>query len=132
HAQGKDATMKYAPDITPSSGNVFADLGLDDADELLVKSELAWRIAEQIRASGMTQAQIAAELGIDQPRVSDLLRGRLRRFSLDRLLKLANAAGLDVTINLEPRADVGRPGRTRVGRPLASLPIGAPEGAARR
>ncbi|MBA3413846.1 MAG: XRE family transcriptional regulator, partial [Chloroflexia bacterium] len=72
--------------FTQSSGNVFADLGLDDADELLPKSELAWRIAERIQARGLTQKQTAAELGIDQPRVSDLLNGRLRRFSLARLL----------------------------------------------
>jgi predicted XRE-type DNA-binding protein len=110
--------MSDSADITPSSGNVFADLALDDAEELLVKSELAWRIAERVRASGLTQAQIAAELGIDQPRVSDLLGGRLRRFSLDRLLRLANAAGLDATITLEPQATIGQRGRTSVSGSL--------------
>lgn len=113
--------MNESTDITPSSGNVFADLALEDANELLVKSALAWRITECVRASGLTQAQIAAELGIDQPRVSDLLRGRLRRFSLDRLLKLANAAGLDATIDLAPRADGERRGRTTVSGSLGSL-----------
>lgn len=97
---------------TPSSGNVFADRGLPDADELLPKSELAWRIAERIRERGLTRAQATAELGIDQPRASDLVNGRLRRFSLDRLLQLANAAGLDVTITVGAAAAPTGRGRT--------------------
>ena len=99
---------------TRSSGNVFADPGLAAAAERLPKSELAWRIAERIRARGLTQKQAAAELGIDQPRVSDLLNGRLRRFPLTRLLALANAAGLDVAITVAPTGAPTRRGRTIV------------------
>ncbi len=106
--------------FTQSSGNVFADLGLGDADELVPKSELAWRIAERIQAQGLTQKQAAAELGIDQPRVSDLLNGRLRRFSLARLLALANAAGLDVAITVVPTETPTCRGRTVVGGPSSA------------
>lgn len=106
---------------TRSSGNVFADLGLAAAAERLPKSELAWRIAERIRARGLTQTQAAAELGIDQPRVSDLLNGRLRRFPLTRLLALATAAGLAVAITVAPTEPSTRRGRTVVGGPSGAM-----------
>ena len=73
---------KVTPDrdaapIHASSGNVFADLGLEDADELLVKAELVRRIGSIIRHRHLTQVEAAKLLGIDQPKISALLRGRL-------------------------------------------------------
>lgn len=73
--------------VEESSGNVFADLGFPHAEEALAKSRLAQCIAEIIEKQHLTQVQAAALLGIDQPKVSKLLRGQLREFSTDRLFR---------------------------------------------
>jgi predicted XRE-type DNA-binding protein len=73
---------------TPSSGNVFADLGLPDAEQRLAKAELARQVASLIRERRYTQPAAARKLGIDQPKVSTLLAGRLVGFSLDQLVHL--------------------------------------------
>jgi predicted XRE-type DNA-binding protein len=70
---------------------------------LLVKSEIAARIASIIEKRGLTQARAAEILGIDQPSVSDLVRGRLRGFSSDRLFRFLNSLGHDVKIVIAPR-----------------------------
>ena len=101
--------MSRRPIHQESTGNVFADLGLDNADERLAKANLAQRISEQIARSGMTQQQAADTLGVDQPKVSALLRGRLSGFSTDRLLRFALAIGYDVDLMLhEPPASQPR------------------------
>jgi len=69
---------------TPSSGNVFADLKLPEADDLLAKAELAAKIIAEIQRRRLTQSQAAAILGIDQPKVSALKQGRLSGFSMPR------------------------------------------------
>jgi len=84
------------------SENVFADLGLPDPEERLTKAMLAIRIAELIEERGLTQMQAAARLGIDQPKISNLLRGRLRGFSTDRLMSFLNALDCDVIITIRP------------------------------
>lgn len=89
--------------VERSSGNVFADIGLSQSAEMLVKSEIAARIAAIIEQKGLTQMKAAEILGIDQPGVSDLVRGRLRGFSADRLLRFLNALGQDVKIVIAPR-----------------------------
>ncbi|TMQ69893.1 MAG: XRE family transcriptional regulator [Candidatus Eisenbacteria bacterium] len=89
--------------VERSSGNVFEDIGLGQSDELLVKSEIAARIAVIIEKRGLTQARAAEILRIDQPSVSDLVRGRLRGFSSDRLFRFLNALGQDVRIVIVPR-----------------------------
>ena len=89
--------------VERSSGNVFEDIGLGQSDELLVKSEIAARIAVIILKRGLTQARAAEILGMDQPSVSDLVRGRLRGFSSDRLFRFLNALGQDVKIVIVPR-----------------------------
>ena len=78
--------------VERSSGNVFEDIGLAQSAELLVKSEIAARIALIIEKRGLTQAKAAEILGIDQPSVSDLVRGRLRGFSSDRLFRFLNSS----------------------------------------
>ena len=75
---------------TESSGNVFADLGIENPEEALAKSELARQIAKLIKKKKLTQKQAAEILGIDQPKISALIRGRLRSFSLECLIRFLN------------------------------------------
>ena len=88
-------------DYTVSSGNVFADLGLPNAEELLAKAELAHKITILIRERGLTQAQAAKLLGVDQPKVSALIRGQLTGFSIERLMRFLLAFGQDIRITIE-------------------------------
>ena len=74
-------------EFTPSSGNVFADLNLPHADDLLAKAELAAKIIAEIQRRRLTQSQAAAILGIDQPKVSALKQGKLSGFSIERLMR---------------------------------------------
>ena len=92
--------MSEGPEYTTGSGNVFRDLGFPDADELLVKAELALEISRIIEHRDLTQAQAAELLGVDQPKVSALVRGRLDGFSLERLYRFLNSLGLDIQITL--------------------------------
>ena len=88
--------------ITRSSGNIFADLGLPDADHLLAKADLAIEISSIIEDRGLTQAEAAEIMGVDQPKVSALVRGRLDGFSMERLYRFLNALGRDVEIVVRP------------------------------
>jgi predicted XRE-type DNA-binding protein len=84
-----------------SSGNVFADLGVPNPEEALAKAELASKIASLLRERKLTQAKAAKLLGIDQPKVSNLLRGNLTGFSLERLMRLLLLLGQDIRIAVE-------------------------------
>ncbi len=86
--------------VTPSSGNIFADLGLKDADTLMAKSLLAIHIKRAIKARRLTQAKAADILGLDQPKVSAITSGRLDGFSTDRLFRFLNELGCDVQISV--------------------------------
>ena len=97
------ATHEDAPDVEASSGNVFADLGLANPDELLAKSGLAIAIRQLITSQGLTQAHAAERLGTTQPIISDLVRGRLDGFSIERLVRFLNALGQDVQIVVRPK-----------------------------
>ena len=90
--------MSRTEDVVESSGNVFADLGIAEAGEALAKAELARRIGEIIRSRRLSQVDAGKLLGIDQPKISSLLRGRLSGFSVDRLLRFLNALDRDVEI----------------------------------
>ena len=79
--------------VERGSGNVFADLGLPDADAHLVKAELVSRIDDMVRNRGMTQTEAARLLGLSQPDVSWLLRGDFREHSLERLFRLLTTLG---------------------------------------
>jgi predicted XRE-type DNA-binding protein len=83
-----------------SSGNIFADLGLPNADELLIKAELAHQISELIEVRQLTQTAAAELLGIDQPKVSALMRGKLSGFSVERLFRFLNALGNNVEVHI--------------------------------
>ncbi len=93
--------------VQSTSGNVFADLGLANSEELLIKAELVRQISELIRMQKLTQIEAAELLGIDQPKVSALLRGKLSGFSTERLFRFLNALGSDVEIRvtIKPRSD---------------------------
>jgi predicted XRE-type DNA-binding protein len=88
-------------DYTVSSGNVFADLGLPNPEEALAKAELANKIIELIRERRLTQVQAAKVLGVDQPKVSALLRGNLTGFSLERLMRFLLRLGQDIRITVQ-------------------------------
>jgi predicted XRE-type DNA-binding protein len=83
-----------------SSGNVFADLGIENAEEYMAKSGLAAEILRIVQRRRLTQAEAAKLLGIRRPKVSELLRGRLDGFSTERLLRFITRLGYDVQIKL--------------------------------
>ncbi len=91
--------------VDVSSGNVFADLGLSNPEERLLKAELVRKISEIITNLNLTQVQVAEILGIDQPKVSLLIRGRLSGFSTDRLIAYLNKLGSDVEITVKPKPE---------------------------
>jgi len=99
--------------IERSSGNVFADLGLPDAETHLLKAELVTRIDRIIRQRGLKQVEAARLLGLTQPDVSRLMRGNFREYSVERLLRLLTALGRDVDIVVHEN-HAGRPGRLSV------------------
>ena len=101
-------------EYTPSSGNVFADLNLPDADDLMAKAELAAKIIAEIERRRLTQTQAAAVLGIDQPKISALKQGRLSAFSIDRLMRFLLRLGWNVEITVKGRSRSGSPARLRV------------------
>jgi len=84
--------------VTKSSGNLFADIGVNNPEEALVKARLAHVIARAIEARGVTQSEAADLLGIDQPKVSNLVRGKLSGFSIDRLFRFLTLLGTDIEI----------------------------------
>lgn len=86
-----------------SSGNVFADLGLADADEHSIKAGLVAKIDRVIRQLYLTQAAAAQLIGIEQPKVSVMLAGRFRGYSVERLIRFLLALNFDVEIVVKPR-----------------------------
>ena len=92
---------KLAPrSITESSGNVFADLGLPNPEQELMKAKLALQIYRIIKNRGFTQAEAATILGIRQPHVSLLMRNRAGSFSVGRLMEFLTALGHDVQVSV--------------------------------
>jgi len=89
--------------IHDSTGNVFEDMGTSDAEERLAKAELARLIRKEIQRRGLTQTAAAEHLGIQQPDVSDLVRGKLSRFSMTRLERFLNSLDLEIRIQVGPR-----------------------------
>lgn len=104
----KHSTVKAGGD------NVFADLGLPNAETELVKAQLTRQISKHITALGLTQTSAAKRLGVSQPDVSRLIKIRPTGFSTDRLLAMLNALDLDVDIVLRPVKSAPRPARVRI------------------
>ena len=100
--------------VQASSGNVFADLGLPNPDEKLIKAELARRISEIVTKRHINQAEAAELLGLDQPKVSALMRGKLTGFSTERLFRFLNALGHDVEIMVKSKPRSRKQARIRV------------------
>jgi predicted XRE-type DNA-binding protein len=96
--------------VSRSSGNVFDDLGIANPEQYLAKAELAAQILKVVQQRGLTQLAAAKLLGINQPKVSALMNGRLDGFSSDRLFRFLNALGCDVQIT------VSRPRPKSTGR----------------
>jgi len=103
-ATGKTAKRKKMKaetiKVELGSGNVFADIGLKDADELLLKAKLVAKVSQLIEKKGLTQAEIAKRTGLDQPKVSRLLHGQLSGFSADRLFGILNRLGHSVEVRI--------------------------------
>ena len=111
----RDAPEPAALDVPvePSSVNVFADLGFEQPDLELAKAQLSHKIAEELAARKLTQRASATLLGIDQPRVSLLVRGKTGQFSLEKLIELLGRLSYDVRIEAVHAPDAG-PGRVLV------------------
>jgi predicted XRE-type DNA-binding protein len=88
-----------------STGNVFEDLGLPDAPELLAKARLAARISALIDERGLSQRAAAKVVGAEQPGISSITRGQLAGYTLDRLLRYLTALGQDVRIVVSPKPE---------------------------
>jgi predicted XRE-type DNA-binding protein len=88
--------------VEKGSGNVYRDLGYADSEGMLVKAQLAAKIAEIIHGRALTQAQAASVLGLTQPKISALLKGRFRGISEHRLLECLTRLGRDVHIVIKP------------------------------
>lgn len=96
-------------EIEPSSGNVFADLGLPDAEKLKVKSGLVIEITRAVRKLDLTQEEAGRRMGLPQPKVSAMLRGHFANISERKLMDCLNRLGYDIEITVKPAAEsVGR------------------------
>jgi len=88
-------------EVTKSSGNVFADLGLDQPEELKLKAKITRTINTILKQRGLKQVAAAKLLGISQPQVSALTNGKLYRFSVEKLFSLLNALDRDIEITIK-------------------------------
>jgi len=96
----KTGVQRGASPVKRSSGNVFADLGFDEeeAEHLRIRSALMAALSKRLRDSNLTQAVAAELLGVSQPRVSDLVRGKIELFSIDSLVDMLNRVGVRVDV----------------------------------
>jgi predicted XRE-type DNA-binding protein len=95
-------------EIHQGSGNVFADLGLPDADKLKIKTGLVIEIRKAMRSRNLTQSEAAKLMGMTQPKVSDMMRGDLSNLSERKLMDCLTRLGFDIEIKVSPaKADIG-------------------------
>ena len=106
---------KRHSEIEEGSGNVFADLGLPNPEERFAKAELARKITEIIAERQLTQVDAAELLGVYQPKISALMRGRLGGFSFERLMRFLTILGRDVEIVVK-----AKPGKRRQGEVIVA------------
>jgi len=92
-------------EITPSSGNVFLDLGFspEEAENMKIRSSLMISIRKVIETRGLKQSEAAEVFGVTQPRISDLVRGKVTLFSIDALVNMLGHAGLHVELSVQPK-----------------------------
>ncbi len=110
--------MSVKADTTKSSGNVFADLGLENAGELSTKAQLVLNLKRLMDLHGLTQKEVAARVGADQPTISKILRGRLDLVTTDRLLTWLTRLDQEVQITVRDRF-----GRTGPGDSSGSIQV---------
>ena len=91
-----------------SGGNVFADIGLPDAADHLVKAKLVFKIDALLQERGLKQSEVSTLLGVKQPDISKMLHGDFRQFSVERLMRFLVALGQDVEIVVRPHTSSGR------------------------
>jgi predicted XRE-type DNA-binding protein len=98
--------MKVRTPLAKGSGNIFSDLGFSEteAQNLALRSDLMIRIEKLVRDSGMTQQQAAKTLGVTQPRLNALLKGKIADFSLDALVNMLARAGMQVKMTVKKAA----------------------------
>ncbi len=92
------------------SGNIFADLGLPDAEELLLKAQIVVTLRRLIKARNLTQTAAAKRIGIGQPDLSNVMRGRYRGYSAERLMRMLTAFDQDIDITVRPRRGKSKEG----------------------
>jgi predicted XRE-type DNA-binding protein len=92
-------------EIETSSGNVFADLGLADAEKLKIKSGLVIEITRAVRRLGLTQEEAGRRMGIPQPKVSGMMRGDFANLSERKLMECLNRLGYDIEIKVRPAVE---------------------------
>ena len=93
-------------EVELSSGNVFADLGLPDADKLKIKSGLVIEITKAVRKLGLSQEEAGRRMGLPQPKVSGLFRGAFTNISERKLMDCLNRLGYDIEIKVKPAAEL--------------------------
>ena len=96
-------------DFFVGSGNIYKDLGYPNPEEMQAKAALAHQIYETIKTRNLTQTRAAELMGIDQPKVSDVIRGRISKYSLDRLIRFLRALGRDVEIRVKKHDNRSQP-----------------------
>jgi predicted XRE-type DNA-binding protein len=95
-------------EVHRGSGNVFADLGLAEADKLKIKTGLVIEIRKAMRTRGLTQQEAAKQMGITQPKVSDMMRGDFANLSERKLMDCLTRLGYDIEISVRPaKAEIG-------------------------
>jgi predicted XRE-type DNA-binding protein len=102
NGRSSKSNSEASPAVEVGTGNVFADLGMPNPELALAKAELVQHIRDLIAERKLTQARAAELLGLDQPKVSALVRGSVAGFSIDRLLRFLNALGQQVEISVRP------------------------------
>ena len=109
--------------VTPSSGNVFRDLGFseEEAEHLVIRADLLIQIQKVVTARRLKQAPLAKLLQVSQPRVSDLMRGRLHLFSIEMLIDMLGRLGVQVRFVVKPT-----PGARSPSGPMPALPHAKP------
>lgn len=95
--------MSKTSEFETGTGNVFEDLSLPNAKELFIKSSIAIAIHQEIKTRGLKQKEAAALMEIPQPHVSNIVRGRLDDYSIERLIRLLNKFDLDVQMSIVPK-----------------------------
>lgn len=107
------------------SGNVFADLGFENPEEELMKSDLTAQISHIIKTKKLTQTQVAKILGVTQPRISSLISGDLDLFSIEKLMQFLQLLGQDIEIMIRPKPESRKTAHRIVVTERISVPMAA-------